>query len=247
MNLRQFVDAELKAGLKTGLCIGAALLALIFWRHERQPAPLPAAAAPAATSQPLALRRQLDLGDEAAAIDVRRLAQWVVDTGDNGGRSFVLVDKRDAKVFVFESGGRLVGATPVLLGFAVGDDTVPGIASRPLSEIRPEERTTPAGRFVSQAGRNAEHEEVVWVDYAAAVSMHRVRLIHASERRLQRLASPTAADNRISAGCINVPVAFFENVLWPRLGNGRQGVVYVLPETRPLAEVFPALRTTPAS
>jgi hypothetical protein len=80
---------------------------------------------------------------------------------------------------------------------------------------------------------------VVWVDYGAAVSMHRVRLMHASERRLQRLASPTAADNRISSGCINLPVAFFESVLWPRLGSGRHGVVYVLPETRPLAVAFP--------
>lgn len=244
MNLRQFIDADLKTGLMIGLCAGMVLLALILLLHERRPAVPQQAPMTSASVSP---HRQLDLGNEPASIDVRRLARWVVESGDNGGRDFVLVDKRDAKIFVFEAHGRLAGATPVLLGFAVGDDTVPGIATKSPSEIRPEERTTPAGRFVSQAGRNAEQEDVVWVDYGAAVSMHRVRLIHASERRLQRLASPTAADNRISSGCINLPVAFFESVLWPRLGSGRHGVVYVLPETRPLAVAFPALSTMPGS
>ncbi|HZJ72796.1 MAG TPA: hypothetical protein VFF36_17805, partial [Planctomycetota bacterium] len=44
-----------------------------------------------------------------------------------------------------------------------------------------------------------------------------------------------------SYGCINVPAAFFASVAWPSLGASG-GVVYVLPETRPLADVFPALR-----
>jgi hypothetical protein len=42
-------------------------------------------------------------------------------------------------------------------------------------------------------------------------------------------------------------VAFFETVLWPRLGGGRHGVVYVLPETRPLAVAFPALSAMPGN
>jgi hypothetical protein len=142
-----------------------------------------------------------DFGNEAASADVRRLARWIIETRDNGALDFVVVDKRNAKVFVFEAQGRLAGATPVLLGLAVGDDTALGVASKPLSQILPAERTTPAGRFLSQAGLNAEQEEVIWVDYDAAVSMHRVRPTHASERRLERLASPTSADNRISSGC----------------------------------------------
>ena len=36
-----------------------------------------------------------------------------------------------------------------------------------------------------------------------------------------------------------MPVAFFENVLKPAF-NASYGVVYVLPEVKPLAEVFPA-------
>lgn len=239
IDLRRLVDDDLKAGLRIGLCVGLALLALVpFWQERGTPAP--GLRSPPSLSSPLPQRR-LELRGEPASPDARRLARWIVETGDNGGRTFVLLDKRDAKVFVFEPDGRLVAATPVLLGFAVGDDTVPGIAAKALSEIHPGERTTPAGRFLSQSGRNAQHEEVVWVDYSAAVSMHRVRTVHAGEHRLERLASPTVADNRISFGCINMPVAFFDDVVWPRLGGGRQGVVYVLPETRPLAAVFPAV------
>ena len=69
----------------------------------------------------------------------------------------------------------------------------------------------------------------MWVDYDAAVSMHRVRPNVKAERRLERLATPTAADNRTTYGCINVPVAFYDTYVEPALGH-RQGVVYVLPE-----------------
>jgi hypothetical protein len=125
----------------------------------------------------------------------------------------------------------------VLLGAAVGDDSVAGIGERPIAQVQPEERTTPAGRFISHPGKNAGGEDVVWVDYSAAVSMHRVRLVDPKERRLERLASPDPTRRRISYGCINVPVAFFDSVIWPVMGVAR-GVVYVLPETRPAREVF---------
>jgi hypothetical protein len=57
------------------------------------------------------------------------------------------------------------------------------------------------------------------------------------EHRLQRLATPTPLDNRISYGCINIPAKFFENVVRPAFA-GTYGIVYVLPETRPADEVF---------
>ena len=71
--------------------------------------------------------------------------------------------------------------------------------------------------------------------------MHRVRPTDTRERRLERLASPTAADNRISYGCINMPPQFFENVLWPRFG-GKSGIVYVMPEVHPMQKVFASYR-----
>jgi len=188
------------------------------------------------------LHRRLELGAERtrASRDLRRLAQWIVDSADNGDRHFVILDKRNARVYVFEPSGKLAGASPVLLGYAAGDDTVPGIGDRPIEAVRPQERTTPAGRFVAERGRNARAEDVVWVDYDAAVSMHRVLTTNPVERRLQRLASPTSRDNRISYGCINLPPSFFDKVLWPRFKQ-RNGVVYVLPEVKPLNAVFPGV------
>ena len=169
---------------------------------------------------------------------VRQVAQWALASGDARGRHLVLVDKRQARAFVLDPQGRTLGSAPVLLGLARGDHTVPGIGERPLSQVRPEERTTPAGRFIAEAGRNHQGEDIVWVDYAAAVSMHRVRAKVKAERRLERLASATPADNRISYGCINVPVAFYERVLVPAVRAG--AVVYVLPEVRSLSDVFGA-------
>ena len=165
------------------------------------------------------------------------MADWVVDSGDNLSMPFVIVDKRDAKVFVFYADGRLRGAAPALLGTARGDDSVPGIGDRELSKIRPEERTTPAGRFVAVLDRNLRGEDILWVDYDAAISMHRVHTNKPEERRAQRLASPTPLDNRISYGCINVPAKFYENVVH-RAFAGTNGIVYVLPETKSARDVF---------
>ncbi|UXH79215.1 hypothetical protein [Roseateles amylovorans] len=178
-----------------------------------------------------------DFGKTKASLQARQLAQWVMAGFDHGGRPFAILDKRQAQVFVFYPDGKLAGSTPVLLGYASGDDSVAGIGLRPIAEVRPSERTTPAGRFIAQPGKNALHEDVLWVDYDAAVSMHRVRVTNPAERRLERLATPSPKDNRISYGCINMPVKFFENQLWPILGK-RGGIVYVLPEKKTVETVF---------
>jgi len=178
-----------------------------------------------------------DFDREQASHDARQLADWVVDSGDNLNLPFVIVDKVNARVFVFDAGGRIRGAAPALLGLARGDHSVPGIGERELSAIGPADRTTPAGRFVAAIGHNARGEDVVWVDYDGAVSMHRVITSNPKERRLHRLATPTAKDNRISYGCINVPVVFYETVVRPAF-TGTEGIVYVLPEVRSMREVF---------
>lgn len=167
----------------------------------------------------------------------RQVAAWAVQTHNHLGRPFVIVDKAQARVLVFSADGGLQASSPVLLGAARGDDSVPGIGQRKIADIRPHERTTPAGRFVAEPGRNAQGEDIVWVDYEAAVSMHRVRANEPKERRLERLASATVADNRISYGCINVPAAFYDRHLKP-LFAGARGIVYVLPETRTLSQTF---------
>lgn len=169
------------------------------------------------------------------------MAEWIVGSGDSQGMPFVIVDKVEARVFVFRADGELSGATPALLGLAKGDDSTPGIGTRKMSSILPEERTTPAGRYVASLGRNMQDREILWVDYEAAFSLHPVVTSNPKESRAWRLATPTALDNRISYGCINVPAKFYAGVVSPAFKHN-SGVVYVLPETRSLQTVFPAFR-----
>ena len=168
------------------------------------------------------------------------MRHWALASRDNATQPFVVIDKQRARLWLFDGEGLPLGDTPVLLGAAKGDASVPGIGERPMEKILPHERTTPAGRFLAEAGHNANGDDIFWVDYDAAVSMHRVRAHVPAERRLQRLASPTPADNRISYGCINVPVAFYNNQLKPTL-LGRRGVIYVLPDTMPMDRLFSPL------
>jgi hypothetical protein len=200
---------------------------------------------PAAAADEVAAADRLTRADfhhERASREARHVADWVVRSadnhaGDHHGLPFVIVDKKDARVFVFDAQGHLRGAAAALLGQARGDDAAPGIGDRELSAIRPNEKTTPAGRFVSRLGGNMRGEDVLWVDYATATSMHRVLTTNPKEHRAQRLASATVLDNRISYGCINIPVKFFENVVRPAF-TGTQGIVYVLPETKTARQVF---------
>jgi hypothetical protein len=176
---------------------------------------------------------------ETASDDAHQVADWIVDSGDNGRMPFLIVDKTNAKVFAFNADGKIIGAAAVLLGMAIGDDSVPGIGKRKLSSILPQERTTPAGRFVAALDRNSHGKDVLWIDYDAAISLHRVITSNPKEHRAERLASATTLDNRISFGCINVPVAFFETIVIPAFRKSN-GIVYVLPETRSIRETFPA-------
>ena len=178
-----------------------------------------------------------NFGQEQSSPESRKLADWVMDSADNGKLPFIIIDKVNARVFVFDAQGQLRGTASALLGLAVGDDSVPGIGQRKLSSIRPAERTTPAGRFVASLDRDIHGKEVLWVDYDTAVSLHPVVKGTPKERRAERLASPSPLDKRISYGCINVPVAFYEKVVSP-IFTGTNGIVYVLPETRTAREVF---------
>ena len=166
------------------------------------------------------------------------LLSWIAHTGNHAGAPYVVVDKRQARVWVFDAQHRLLGASPALLGLAVGDREVADITQRDVTRLAKEARITPAGRFVSEPGVNLQGEDVVWLDYAAGLALHRVRPGLAQASRLQRLAAEVASAQRVSMGCVVLPVAYYERVLKPVLGQ-RTGVVYVLPEHSPLQAWLP--------
>lgn len=181
-----------------------------------------------------------DVGPGASPA-ARRLLDWVRRTGDAKGRPFAVVDKRAAHIHVFHADGRLAGHSPALLGSTFGDHTVPGVGARAQTgSVGVDERTTPAGRFDAQPGRNDKGEHVVWVDYASAFAIHRLRPGFAYQARSVRLATDSPDARRVSWGCVVVPVAFYAQVIERVLGASRS-VVYVLPEAGPMHAVFGAI------
>ena len=173
------------------------------------------------------------------SVEALQLATWATASRDNGDRPFIVIDKVAAEVLIFDAQGLLLGVTPALVGIARGDDATPGIGERELNEIGPAERTTPAGRFLARIGPAKGNQTVLWVDFNTSVALHPVITTNPKERRLQRLQSPTPKDNRITFGCINVPASFFADVVSPLFAEAG-GLVYILPESKFLIEVFPA-------
>ena len=176
--------------------------------------------------------------------DATRVLDWVAASRDNGELPYIVIDKNAGLLSLFDAEGELLGEAPVLIGVATGDEASPGIGSKKLSEIGPSEKTTPAGRFLAKYGWAAGNQKVLWVDYATSVALHAVVTGNKKERRLERLASADAEDNRITFGCINVPTEFYEETLRP-LFEEDGGIVYVLPDTRPLEDVFPRVQVMP--
>lgn len=164
---------------------------------------------------------------------------WVVRSGDNGDLPFMVIDKVAAVVALFDAAGKPLGTSAALFGITPGDESSPGVGDRELSDIAPEERTTPAGRFVSKFGPAAGHRRVLWVDYSTSISLHPVITTNKKERRVERLRSASSDDNRITFGCINVPSRFYTSVVVPNFKKDI-GVVYILPEIKSLTEAFPA-------
>ncbi len=229
MRARRAFAAAPAPHCRRGGGLRVALLAIGFASHAAAASPVPANAAPALA--------RTDFRSEPASPDARAVADWAVNSGDRRNLPFALVDKRNARVFVFDARAHLLGSTPALLGLGRGDDSVPGIGHRRLETISAAERTTPAGRFEAALGHDFE-QDILWLDYDAALSLHRVITGRPADRRRARLASPTTLDNRISYGCINVPAAFYDRVVVPAF-TGTVGIVYILPETKPIEAVFP--------
>jgi hypothetical protein len=201
--------------------------------------PAPALSAPSVSSAPAATLPVVQ-GDVplplTASAEVQRVTRWIKDSGDNGGMPYLVIDKANARVYSFSRAGQLQGDAPVLLGMAKGDRLLaPNSAT--MSVMRPDQRITPAGRFLSRLAIDSHGKELLVLDYDASISLHPVVKGKPEEHRAERLASPTSDDNRISFGCINAPIPFYANVVSPSF-KGTRGIVYVLPETRAAAQLF---------
>ena len=131
-------------GALGGVCVIASWLAIAVASTP------PANSAPFASSASTVVERIADVGDAAISNQARQIANWVANSRDNRELDFVIIDKKNAAVYVFNADAHLLGSSPVLLGSAAGDNSVPGIGTRPMKQIRQAERTTPAGRFIAE-------------------------------------------------------------------------------------------------
>ena len=198
------------------------------------------AALPLACAQSIgsaAAPRRAEIGSEPVSIDVRQIADWAVHSGDHGRLPFIVVDKLNARIVAFDGSGRLIRSAPVLLGMGIGDAFAPGVTSLDMYETKPWQRVTPAGRYQADEDRNDKGERVLWVDYDNGIAIHKIPAKNTKQRRHERMRSPNPADHRITYGCINVPVSFYDQVVHPYF-KGKGGIVYVLPEKAPLKAVF---------
>jgi hypothetical protein len=172
---------------------------------------------------------------KAASPEVQAVVDWIAASKDNAKLPFIVVDKVNAQVYAFTPFAQLKATAPVLLGMGVGDVAlVPQDA--PMSAIPPAKRITPAGRYPSKLVSDG-HKIVLLVDGPNLITLHVVAKGTPAQRRAERLASIASDDNRISFGCVNVPPAFFANVVQPDFAP-RQGIVYILPEKTTAAQLF---------
>jgi hypothetical protein len=181
--------------------------------------------------------KRADFAGQTFSPDVHHIADWAVRTGDHERLPFIIVDKVHAKAAAFDRTGRLLEATPVLIGVGVGDKFPPGVAALQMNQTRPSQRITPAGRYFAEEDLNLEGETVLWVDYDAGIAIHKLSPKRTKQRRHERIVSPDPAQHRITYGCINVPPAFYDRVVHPQFRD-QGGMVYVLPDSTPLKTVF---------
>jgi hypothetical protein len=150
-----------------------------------------------------------------------------------GDRDFLILDKADGAIIVFEHG------TPTFRGAALtGENPVDSIPPdafvKPFSETRGlKYKVTPAGRFTVSSGFDPAYGETLDVNEIKGkdwdIAIHRVWLGAPAEHRDVRLRTPTGQDKHITYGCIDVEGRTMSQIL-RRLPRGDRTPLYIVPE-----------------
>ena len=139
---------------------------------------------------------------------------WVKATRDNNGKVFVVADKNEGKIHVVGSNGKVLDTQNAIFGRNKSNDNVAN--------------STPSGRFKLQKAltTKASDKRVFGDDVltltdtvtgnnitkkdGGVIAMHR---LWNKPERVKAINSATASDNYMSAGCINVPTAFYNSAV----------------------------------
>jgi hypothetical protein len=166
---------------------------------------------------------------EQMSEDARIAYQQLAPLAKNKNRGFIIADKKNGKIHMFYSSGQHLASDTALFGKDIGDKFEG-------DSLKGGRKITPAGKFTLKATEDAEYaggwrfdlQETLMGD--GVIAIHPAWLGDVKEKRLERLASPDAKDNRISYGCINTSHDTFLQKLKPNLNEFDGGMIFVLPE-----------------
>jgi L,D-transpeptidase catalytic domain len=189
----------------------------------------PAAMAPSGTKS-----EATRSGGVALSPAARQVSEIAARYGD---RDYLILDKTDGAIIVFERGSptfrgaALTGENPV--------DTIPPDAFvKPFSETRGlKYKVTPAGRFTVSSGFDPAYGQTLDVNEIRGkdwdIAIHKVWLGAPAEHRDVRLRTPTGADKHITYGCIDVDGRTMSQILH-RVPRGDRTPLYIVPENTAL-------------
>ena len=175
--------------------------------------------------------------------DARQAIGEMVEKGNN---TMLILDKKQGQMITVEN-GRVVETGPALMGRDPGDSgsirtrvTPAGIFA--LHEYKTTDKNYATGTFLAFECNDPKSPTV-------CLALHAVWNKLPSERRPQRLATPTADDNKISNGCVNVDAAYYQRIReflsrnsWVEQNGAkqilRQPRFVILPEQAPVNSIF---------
>ena len=139
---------------------------------------------------------------------------WVKASHDNNGKIFVVADKNEGKIHIIDNNGKVLDTQNAIFGRNKSNDNVAN--------------STPSGRFKLQkalttkaADKRVFGDDVLTLtdtvtgnnitkSDGGVIAMHR---LWNKPERVKAINSATASDNYMSAGCINVPTAFYNSAV----------------------------------
>lgn len=139
---------------------------------------------------------------------------WVKASHDNNGKIFVVADKSEGKIHIVDNNGKVLDTQNAIFGRNKSNDNVAN--------------STPSGRFKLQkalttkaADKRVFGDDVLTLtdtvtgnnitkSDGGVIAMHR---LWNKPERVKAINSATASDNYMSAGCINVPTAFYNSAV----------------------------------
>lgn len=155
------------------------------------------------------------------------------------GKWFMVADKPNGMLHIFEEDGSHALSDPALYGKDTGD------VLTAVSSLEGGAKITPAGKFTLEKAGKESLVLVETQDYSGYIAIHAADTSNKAENRLGRLASKTTEDNRISYGCINTNHNTFRENIAPNIDKLNGGMIFVLPDAQDqTAQMFvPETRT----